>query len=244
MSRFIWGWIATSVVVLSATAVQAQIYYPDGPVIIRRGPYAAVPSGPVGGGYDDESPYDESIPPREVMRMLRSTGFHPLGPPVLRRFAYTVSAVNAQGENGRVVVDARSGRILRFMPDAAGREEAATAPGAPATAAVPNQKTNAAQGAPKPPPPRVASRTPQAQTPSQGSVQGTAPGAFQGSVTVPASAAKPAASTVGTAPPADPAAAAPTKSAEIKPADAKPATAKPTVQLLPTQPMPPVQGLD
>lgn len=68
MSRFIWGWIATSVVVLSATAVQAQIYYPDGPVIIRRGPYAAVPSGPVGGGYDDESPYDESIPPREVMR--------------------------------------------------------------------------------------------------------------------------------------------------------------------------------
>src|SRR3977135_2935795 len=64
------------------------------------GPYAAVPpEGPVP-GYGPRL-----LPPREVYAIVRESGFSPLGMPQQRGVGYTI-----------YVIDARSGRIIRFMP--------------------------------------------------------------------------------------------------------------------------------
>jgi hypothetical protein len=56
------------------------------------------------------------LPPREVYAILRDAGYSPLGMPQQRGLVYTVAALDQNGEDGRMVIDARSGRILRFMP--------------------------------------------------------------------------------------------------------------------------------
>ncbi len=48
--------------------------------------------------------------------MLRDNGFSPLGIPRLRGFVYTIAAIDRGGADGRLVIDARNGRIIRFMP--------------------------------------------------------------------------------------------------------------------------------
>ncbi|WP_315835475.1 hypothetical protein [Bradyrhizobium prioriisuperbiae] len=241
------GWVAASVVVLAATAVQAQTIqvqtwgYPDDAVIMRRGPYGALPPGPVRGGYLDDEAYDDAVPSREVVKMVRSLGFKPLGPAVRQRRVYTVSAVSREGQEGRVVVDAYTGRMMRFAPTTAGGAE----PGGAPVAASPQPPKEAPKEPPKAdarvspplPAPRVASRTPPNQSPTPPApVQPAEAPAVTATTT-------PEARTAGAAPPAQP------KTAEAKVLDAKPADtrsvqAKPSVQLLPTQEMPPVQGLD
>lgn len=59
---------------------------------------------------------DEAMPPYEVAAILRSTGFLPLGGPVRRGGFYVVAAVHPRGEEGRVVMDAFTGRVVRFVP--------------------------------------------------------------------------------------------------------------------------------
>lgn len=225
MSRFMAGWIAASVVVLATTAVQAQTLYPDDSMIIRRGPYGALPVGPVRGGYLDDEAYEDAVPSLEVVKMVRSLGFKPLGPAVRRRGVYTVSAVNRQGEEGRVVVDAYTGRIVRFVSTAVGNAE----PGGPPAAAS-TQPPKADVPTSRPPVPRVASRTPPSQAPTSAPPQPT-----QAPATT--AAAMPETRGVG---------AEQSAVAQAKPAVATsgPAAAKPSVQLQPTQEMPPVQGLD
>jgi hypothetical protein len=75
------------------------------------GPYAAMPEpefvprfGPT------------LLPPREVYTVVRESGFSPLGAPRQRGLVYTISVVDRDGEDGRLVIDARTGRIIRFMP--------------------------------------------------------------------------------------------------------------------------------
>ena len=48
--------------------------------------------------------------------MLRDNGFSPLGIPRLRGFVYTIAVIDRGGEDGRLIIDARNGRIIRFMP--------------------------------------------------------------------------------------------------------------------------------
>src|ERR1700722_1813417 len=77
-----------------------------------QGPYAAMPeAGPVGRDYGPSL-----LPPQEVYTVLRDGGFSPLGIPHQRGFVYTIAVVNRGGKDGRLVIDARDGRILRFVP--------------------------------------------------------------------------------------------------------------------------------
>ena len=56
------------------------------------------------------------LPLTEVYAVLRENGFSPLGIPRLRGFVYTIAVIDRGGEDGRLVIDARNGRIIRFMP--------------------------------------------------------------------------------------------------------------------------------
>src|SRR5258708_30422055 len=83
------------------------------------------------GGCDVEGPYagmrPEALPPRygygpglmpatAVSAILRENGFLPLGIPQQRGFVYIISVIDRGGDDGRLVIDARTGRIIRFMP--------------------------------------------------------------------------------------------------------------------------------
>ena len=79
------------------------------------GPYAAMP--PRVYAVAPRYGYAPAVlPPQEVYAILREAGYSPLGVPQQRGLVYTVSAIDRDGEDGRMVIDARSGRILRFMP--------------------------------------------------------------------------------------------------------------------------------
>ena len=103
------------------------------------------------------------LPPQEVYTVLREDGFSPLGIPQQRGFVYTIAVIDRGGEDGRLVIDARTGRILRFMPgyrigDNAGEDmPAAYGPAGP-------PPVSQIRGGPRPPAsiPHVASRTPSA----------------------------------------------------------------------------------
>jgi hypothetical protein len=69
-----------------------------------------------GYGYEERSPAPALLPATEVYAVLRDNGFSPLGIPRLRGFVYTISAIDRGGEDGRLVIDARNGRIIRFLP--------------------------------------------------------------------------------------------------------------------------------
>jgi hypothetical protein len=232
MRRVIWGWFAASAVVLAATAVQAQTlvadeirtpYSSQDEVVVGRGPYAALPAP---GGY---GAYEEVIPPFEAVRILRATGYEPVGVPVRRRWVYMVPVINAEGFDGRVVLDAHSGRVVRFIPATFGGEDAVEAYGPPGPPPqTPTLQRMNARTSLRPPAsvPHVAIRT----TPKS-------------DARLPAAAAQPV-----PAAPGQQLAAAPPKSTSdataAKPADARPPAPKPAVELQPTQPMPPVQGLE
>ena len=64
------------------------------------------------------APPDGALPSYEVAAILRSAGFLPLGGPARRGGFYVVAAVHPRGDDGRVVIDAYSGRIVRFVPAA------------------------------------------------------------------------------------------------------------------------------
>ena len=82
-------------------------------------PYAVAPR-PVPGPHYGPGPrygYGPSLlPSTEVYSVLRDNGFSPLGIPRLRGFVYTIAVIDRGGEDGRLVIDARNGRIIRFMP--------------------------------------------------------------------------------------------------------------------------------
>lgn len=107
------GWVALAGLVLGTAGAQAQSRapYEAGPPSFRAvsdfgEPYAPIPprAGPV------------LMPPAEVYTVLRENGFSPLGIPRQRGFVYMIAVVDRGGENGRLVIDARNGRIVRFLP--------------------------------------------------------------------------------------------------------------------------------
>jgi hypothetical protein len=224
--RVMWGWFAMPAVLLAASAVQAQTLaadeirpYPPGAAMMEQGPYAEMP--PPGA-------YDDAIPPFQALRIARATGFEPIGRPIRQRFVYVIAAVSPDGIEGHVMVDAHSGRVMRFAPTRVGERDPYDPPGLPPPAHV-NARTSLRPPAPVP---HVANRAP-APKPE---AQPTETPAQQ-----PSAAASPP------APIQQQAAAAPPKPDAVaaKPAPASPTPgAKPSVAMQPTQPMPPVQGLD
>jgi hypothetical protein len=218
------GSLAAGLLLLAAGA-QAQVLGPYGngrspyaAVSDFDGPYAEVPSEIPGPQYGYGP---RLLPSTEVYTVLRESGFSPLGIPRLRGFVYTIAVIDRGGEDGRLLIDARNGRIIRFMPAYRmgghfGGEPRVVygPPGAPPAHVIGSPRST----------PKVASRT----------------------VPVPKAnplAAKPAPE------PVQQAAAPPPKPAEVQAAAPQAATtgsvpAKPVPQIAPTQEMPTVQGLE
>jgi len=253
--KFFTGCVAAATLVLVANAAEAQVSANGAArggytaVSDFDGPYAppdAAPPPPqrYGYGYEERGPAPALLPSTEVYAVLRENGFSPLGIPRLRGSVYTIAVIDRRGDDGRLVIDARDGRIIRFMPaaDAFGMapayEERAVAPYGPQTALPP--PTMVRGGPPRPPAsiPHVASRVP---LPKAAPPRGEAPVA----------AVKPAEPVTqqAQAPQAQPA--QQTAAVQAKPAEAAPQAAASTVgqarpapTILPTQDMPAAQGLD
>lgn len=232
----------------------SQQPYRPGPY--GQGPYAAIPSTRYGRPGLDARPV---IPAGQVVAILRSTGYSPLGQVTQRGWIYTVAALDPNGEDGRLIIDARTGRIMRFIPamevDARLNDRMAVMygpPGPPPVTAIGYENRRGSlldlRRTPRPPAavPRTAKRSaPNVATrPAAGSSAQQAAVPAQPSATVPAAASaamakpepsqttaenKPAAATVGAARPAATPASTP---------------APVTLHLWPTQAMPDVQTLE
>jgi len=103
-----WSVLAGLMVLTAPANAQMAIPVSDfgGP-----GPYAAMPPEGPWPGYGPRL-----LGPREITSIVRETGFAPLGNPQQRGIVYTISAINPAGDDGKLVIDARSGRIIRFLP--------------------------------------------------------------------------------------------------------------------------------
>jgi hypothetical protein len=221
--KLLMGWAVSAGLVFAATAANAQALTPTEtgrPAATRvsdvGGPYAAMPPEAPPPGYGPRL-----LPPLEVYTILRESGFSPLGIPQQRGLVYTISVIDRGGDDGRLVIDARSGRIIRFLPAYRMGDNF-------------NEDLNVAYGPVGPLPPPINSnyrRVPRPPLP--------VPHVARRSATplpkAPPHAARPEA-------PAQRSAAS-----QVKPAQAPAAPAveaKPSVQIQPTQEMPKAQGLD
>jgi hypothetical protein len=220
------GWVLSIGLALAATGANAQTSAPyqtgNSPyraVSDFRGPYAAMPEEM------PEPAYGRPLlPPNEVYTVLRENGFSPLGAPQQRGLFYTIGVIDRYGEDGRLVIDARNGRIVRYMPAYATRnfyDDYSYRPAAPAGPLPPMANL---RDTPRPPAsiPRVASRTPPVPKPSPLTARPSPEPAQQSAAMAPK--------------PVDP---PPTPQAAPPAIEAKPAP-----QIAPTQPMPKVQGLE
>lgn len=266
MTRFT-GWAAMAGLMLVATAANAQMLAPyrgvsdlDGPY---ETPYGAMPPAPppaytpppvynYGGGYgayrDD---YGAALlPPREVYAVLRDNGFSPLGIPHQRGLVYIIAAMDRRGEDGRLVIDARTGRILRFMPaygygydnggpDPYGDNFGADQMSAPVPGvAVP--PPTVIRGIPRPPAPIPHAASRAAPRPSVAAKP--AEPARQQSATIESKPATPPAPAVSAE--SAQANALTSAKANVPPPSTTVGEAKPAQMVRPTLPMPPAQGLD
>jgi hypothetical protein len=267
------GWAITAGLVFASAAANAQSAAPQpaGPARYQAAsdieePYAAAPPPlPRAPAYGPPAAYGPPpaygagpaeygaplLPPTEVYAVLRENGFSPLGAPRLRGLFYSVSAIDRRGEDGRLVIDARDGRIVRFVPaehfggyggygdgyyGGAPRPSYGYGPLEPMT----RLDGTRLDGAPRPPAsvPRIASRMPQ-QVP----VPKAAPAKSADRLTD----AKPLADKLTPAPaPMQQSAAVQAKPVDTPPAAPPAATveAKPAPVIQATQPMPRVQGLE
>jgi hypothetical protein len=222
------GWMLSVGLALVVTSANAQTLAPYGsgnspyrPVSDVMGPYAAMPEEmPPEPGYGRPL-----LPPNEVYTVLRENGFSPLGAPQLRGMFYAIAVIDRHGEDGRLVIDARNGRIVRYVPAFATRGFYDRFAYGPAASTGPLPPMANLRETPRPPAsvPQVASRTPPMPKPSPPTARPTPEPAQQSAAVQP----KPV------DPPPAPQAAAP-PSVEAKPAP----------QIAPTQPMPKVQGLE
>ncbi|MDO8399506.1 MAG: hypothetical protein Q7T45_16970 [Bradyrhizobium sp.] len=244
------GWIISAGLVVAAGTANAQVLAPyEGARSPYRvvsdigGPYAAMP--PEARIPDYRPGYGPRLlPPHEVYTVLRDSGFSPLGIPVRRGLFYTISVIDRGGDDGRLVIDARTGRILRFLP--ANRmgdnfDAALTTtygpPGPPSAGAL--------RGEPRPPraAPKVASRTPGVPVPKPRAGEARPLAAAPPAVQPAQPAAVPPAQQSAAAVPAKPADPQ-TTGQTTAPAAAPAVEAKPAPQILPTQDMPKAQGLE
>ena len=171
------GWVMSAGLVFTAAAANAQMLAPyeigRSPYSAAsdvEGPYGAMPPEGTGPRYAVPGPRYGGpmlLPPQEVYTIVRESGFSPLGIPQQRGFVYTISVIDRGGDDGRLVIDARTGRILRFMPAyRMGDNFNDDLTGAYGPAG-PLPPVSSVRGPPRPPAsvPRVASRTPSVPMP-------------------------------------------------------------------------------
>jgi hypothetical protein len=188
-------------------------------------PYAVAPRpapGPrygVGPGY---VPGPGLLPSTEVYSVLRDNGFLPLGIPRLRGFIYTIAVIDRGGEDGRLVIDARNGRIVRFLPAYRMGDND-------------YEDQSVLREAPVSPPARI-----------EGSTRPSRPAPPVASRAVPMPKANPLASRPAAVPIKQAAAPAPkpVEAPAAAPVTTGSAPAKPAPQIAPTQDMPEMQGLE
>lgn len=121
--KLLTGWVVSAGLVFAATAANAEVLaryeLVDSPyrtVSDVSGPYAAMPPDAPLPRYQPGYGYGPSLlPATEVYTVVRESGFSPLGIPRQRGFIYTISVVDRGGDDGRLVIDARTGRIIRFV---------------------------------------------------------------------------------------------------------------------------------
>lgn len=262
------GWILSAGLVFAATAASAQGPTPSK---ISGSPYTAVSD--VSGPYAEMPPeapppryygpnyapsYEPGygptlLPPTEVYTVVRENGFSPLGIPQLRGLVYRIAVVDRRGDDGRLVIDARTGRILRFvtayrMGD--NFNEDVTGAYGPAGPLPPMSNL---RGPPRPPGlvPHLASRTPtvpmpKAAPPHTSEIKPEAQPLAAKSAIDKSAIDRPATDKPASEPPQQ-SAAVQTKpvDAPTKPPAAVPIVeAKPAPQIQPTQVMPKAQGLE
>jgi len=254
--KFFPGWLLAAGLALATTAAQAQVL---APYEAGRSPYYSVSD--IGGPYAPLPPreypgprYGQGpmlLPPTEVYTVVRESGFSPLGVPQQRGFVYTISVIDRGGDDGRLIIDARTGRVLRFVPAHRIGEtfnDDLTMNYGPPGPLPPATHVRAALRPPKAIP-RVASRS--VPVPKANPLAAAAkPAASPEPAGKPAVAAEPAAAVKPAAvEPVQQSAAAQPKSAEAQtPPPAVVTTgaaqAKPVPQIAPTEDMPKVQGLE
>lgn len=226
------GWVVSAATVLVAGTAQAQLLAPyenRSPPYVAvsdvSGPYAAMPPEARGPRYGGPMLL---LPPAEVYTVVRESGFSPLGIPQQRGLIYTISVIDRGGDDGRLIIDARTGRIIRFMPAyqmGDNFNDDLNVTYGP-VGALPAPQPARARGVPRPPAsvPHVASRTVPVPKPSPLPAKPADEPAQQAAVVQP----KPAE--------------APTP---LPAAEATVGQAKPTAPaMLPTQEMPKAQGLE
>lgn len=221
-------------------------YYEERPY--APGPYGAGPSAVIPSSrYARSGPAARPmLPPGQVTSVLRSSGFSPLGPVTQRGWIYTVAALDRTGEDGRLIIDARTGQIIRFIPAQAVDERMMAVYGPPgpppvAYAGYENRRGSLLdlRHAPRPP----------VSVPKAG-VRPAAKAASRNAPPAPAGTATTTPAAVPAQQAAAPAAVSPsnTASVESKPAAATVgvagATAPSTLKLWPTQAMPDAQTLE
>jgi hypothetical protein len=255
------GWVAVAGLALGAASAQAQLLTPaqfGGPAYVRvsdfDGPYAAMPPHVPPPPRYGRVP--SLLPPMEVYTVLRENGYLPLGAPEQRGFVYTISVIDRDGEDGRLVIDARNGQIVNFMPAYRMGDnydnEMSSAYG-PAGPMPPPIRAHVPR--PPAPIPHVATRS--VPVPKRSPlVAKPAPAPVQAAVPPPAPLPTPAPSEAAAPAPAQQTAAAAPKPREAQaaaPEAAPPAPGASTIgqaapatapAILPTQEMPKVQGFD
>ena len=112
------GWVMSAGLVLTAVTANAQGVaphqvdrLPTTAVSDVGGPYAAMPPAAPVPGYGPTL-----LPAREVYTVVRESGFSPLGIPRQRGVFYVIAVIDRRGDDGRLVIDARNGQIVRFVP--------------------------------------------------------------------------------------------------------------------------------
>lgn len=220
----------------------------------ERGSYVAIPSARRERSVLGERPV---LPPSQVVTILRQTGYSPLGQVTQRGWVYTIAALDPRGDDGRLIIDARTGRIMRFIPamavDERLNERMAAVygpPGPPAIDARAEMRRGSLLDMRHPPRPQVAvPRAAQRAAPKVASRApvpvarpAAAPAAQQAAPQVTEQPAQPAAQTPQIADSTTATAAGATIGQAAAPA-AEAATPA-TVELLPTQAMPDVQPLE
>ena len=235
MKRFT-GWAMSAGLVLAATSANAQM---AAPTEAANSPVTTVSD--VGGAHAEAPMPGEGprlLPGTEVYTVVRENGFSPLGIPQQRGYFYTIAVIDRGGEDGRLVIDARDGRIVRFVPgyrvgsnyDEGSRPMASPVRGAPRPPASIPHVANRTPSVPLPKamPPRAGETARAAEPPvatQSDAKSDRVPTAVPQSLAMQAKPAELAKNPQNTAP---------------APIDAKPAAA----QIQPTQEMPKVQGLE
>jgi hypothetical protein len=231
--KFFTGSLAAGLVLLAGSA-QAQGPGRYTAASDVEAPYAVAPRAVPPPQYEVGPRYGYGpslLPSTEVYSVLRDNGFSPLGIPRLRGFVYTIAVIDRSGEDGRLAIDARNGRIIRFMPANRMGDN--------------YYEDQSALGGPSAAPPQA--QAPQAQTPDQvqAAPRPSRP-AHVASRAVPMPKASPLAAKPAPAPVQQAAAPAP-KSVEVQaaaPVTTGAVPAKPVAPIAPTQDMPLMQGLE